>query len=616
MRRLLVLSSSAAIALAVAPARAVDLPRALGDPIRLDVTETSVVAQRYDAREGESPPDHGYGAWLNRLNAALRWREWTLGVRLDSSLYWRRPDGRGDIDPAQHDNVALDGLSRFRDAVYPAKLWATYQTRELEVTVGDAYVQFGRGLVLSMRKIDELGIDNTVRGGKLTWQKDPFAVTLVAGLANPSRVDEATGRALFLPARGAVDPNPSPVFGSDRIVGAELQAGRGLPVVLTTHVVRLTRCAPYRYDAAGHVVDGAFDAPVGSCAPGDTAAWLATLPNSNPILNASEVTVAGQGVEIPSLGGHGTIYLEAAAQHRHVDTDPLEPHANGNALYGSFSADAGPVTNTVEVKSYRNFYALAGAVDVSRAAAFNNIAYSTPPTAEAITQDSELGFFNACVDGGRLRTDVRVSPTLLVYGTAAYFHTKSEITGGGCDAHGNTVTSSKDADAVHDDVWDGTSGIEWRFDRDRSYLYASSGARDDRKATGEPFYRELHTEYALSKHIAGPYSIELSGRHRLRREENLNARNGLGSEEPWREGEHYTALKIAPRWVLTQGIEYTTLAGLPTLYVNGALLYRFSGGSNVKVLAGQQRGGLKCVSGVCKVFPPFEGVRAEVTLRF
>ena len=45
-----------------------------------------------------------------------------------------------------------------------------------------------------MRKIDELGVDNTVRGAKVAWQSDPFAVTLVGGVANPSRVDEATGQ--------------------------------------------------------------------------------------------------------------------------------------------------------------------------------------------------------------------------------------------------------------------------------------------------------------------------------------------------------------------------------------------------------------------------------------
>ena len=68
-------------------------------------------------------------------------------------------------------------------------------TAGLDVTAGDSYVQFGRGLVLSMRKVDELGVDTTLFGAKASYEKDPFGVTVIAGLANPARVDEPTGRA-------------------------------------------------------------------------------------------------------------------------------------------------------------------------------------------------------------------------------------------------------------------------------------------------------------------------------------------------------------------------------------------------------------------------------------
>ncbi len=599
-------------------AKAVDLPKLGTDPVRLEVVETSIAAQHFSARDGEKSTDQGYGAWLNRLNVALRWKKWTLGTRLDSSFYWSRPDeALSNFAPSQQENVRRDGSTRYRDSLYPAKLWATYQSANLEVTVGDAYVQFGRGLVLSMRKIDELGVDNTLRGAKVAWQADPFAMTLVAGIANPSRVDEATGRALFLPKSIPGDSTGAqPVLGSDRMVGAQIQAGRGTPVVLSTHGVRITRCAPYHYDAQGRVADGAFDAPFGSCDPNDTKAWLSVPAGGGPALNASEIDTAGQSIEIPSLWKHGSLYVEAAVQHRYHDGDPNDVHPNGNAVSGSLSTDFGPVTNTLEIKSYRNFYAAPGAVDISRTAAFNNILYSTPPTAELITQDAMFGFFNACVDGGRLRTDVRTSETFLFYGIGAYAHTKSEMSGGTCDELGRTTSTVSTPDAVHNDVWDGAAGIEWRFDKDQSHLFASAGARDDSKSSGQTYYKEFHTEYAFTKHISGPYSIELAGRHRLRREENQNARNGAGTEQFWREGENYTAIKIAPKWVLSQGFEYLTLAGFPTYYVNGSVLYRFTEGSNFRFLVGQQRGGLKCVSGVCKVFPPFSGARAEVTIRF
>lgn len=602
-------------------ARAVDLPKIGDKPLRLDVTETSIAAQQFDARtqEGEQFQDQGYGSWLNRLNVALRWKEWTVGTRLDSSVYWLQPETRDLTNHPSESHAALvrDADTRFRNTVYPAKIWATYQSRKLEATVGDAYVQFGRGLVLSMRKIDELGIDNTVRGGKVTWSPDPFEMTLVGGLTNPSRVDEATGRALLLPRDNAADTaGPQPLFGSDRLVGAEIIAGRGLPIVLGTHAVRFTRCAPYHYDATGRVQAGTFDSPFGSCDPNDTIAWLATVPNPGPTQRASEIDNASESFEIPNIGGHGKLYLEAAVQHRHDDANPLDPHASGNALYGSLEADVGILTATIEGKSYRNFYPVAAAIDTGRASAFNNIGYSNPPTGESITQDAEFGFFNACVDGGRVRTDFRVSEAVLLYGALAYFYTRSEQNGGACDARGSTVTKVPDANAVHDDVWDGMAGTEWNFDDAKSHLYAWGEARDDSKSNGTPYYSAYEMDYDLSKYLSGPFSVELSGRNRLRKEEDLNSTAGRGTEQFWREGENYAALKVAPKWVFTGGMEYTTFAGLPTYYFNGAILYRFTTDSNLKLFAGQQRGGLKCVSGVCRIFPPFEGARAELTVRF
>jgi len=123
------------------------------------------------------------------------------------------------------------------------------------------------------------------------------------------------------------------------------------------------------------------------------------------------------------------------------------------------------------------------------------------------------GHFNACVDGGRLRADLSVSSSLLLYAQGIYAFTKSEQPNGLCDARGRTSST---------------------------------------------------------------------------------------------------------RWpsVFTDGFEYTTQAGQPLLYFNGAVLYRFTSGSNLRLFVGQQRGAFRCASGVCRYFPPFEGARAELTLRF
>ena len=65
----------AALFCASSDARGTDLPTVGGAPIKLDVTETSILAQRFAAREGELEQDQGYMSWLNRLNIVLGWRD-------------------------------------------------------------------------------------------------------------------------------------------------------------------------------------------------------------------------------------------------------------------------------------------------------------------------------------------------------------------------------------------------------------------------------------------------------------------------------------------------------------------------------------------------------------
>jgi hypothetical protein len=597
-------------------------PDLAGDGLQLDFTETSIVAQHFDARGQEAPRDSGWGEWINRLNVALRWGRWTAGLRLDSAEYWRRPLNNPDfpnLPASEQAQVGQDNESRYKSSIYPAKLWLTYAAPGVEVTIGDAYVQFGHGLILSMRKIDELGIDTTVRGAKVQVDSDPFGFTVVAGFGNPSRVDEATGRALFPTSDLVPGDRSTPTFGSDRVIGVDLQAGRGLPVTLSTHAVRFTRCAPYRYDASGNIVTDPLVDPggvtFGTCDSADTARWLSTLNNVPPTLRASDITMVGESLEVPTLGGHGKLYLEAAAQQRTGAVPAQTPPPDGNALYGALSLDAGPISSTLEVKSNRNFYTVPASV-TPNAGEFAVVAYSFVPPAETFNMiDTEgTGNFNACVDGGRLREDLNVSPDLLLYAQGIYAFTKSEQPNGLCDARGNTVGAASPA-SVRDVVYDGIGGLEWSFDSQLSHLYAWAGARDDTRQDGVLAYREQHVEYSLAKYLGGPWSIEVQGRHRRREEAQFNL-DADYNPRWWVEGENYVALRMAPKWVFTQGFEYTTLAGQPILYFNGAVLYKFTSGSNLRLFVGQQRGAFRCASGVCRYFPPFEGARAEVTLRF
>jgi hypothetical protein len=599
-------------------------------PVDLDVTETTIAAQHFDARSARGQPtpgpvtieDSGWGEWINRVDAALRWERWTAGLRLDSAVYWRRPaDNTSYMTqyPSYESIIAQDDESRFRDSIYPAKLWITYAAPGLEITAGDSYVQFGRGLTLSMRKVDELGIDTTVRGAKVQIERDPFAFTLVAGFANPSRVDEATGRSLLVTSNLAGNDVRQPVFGSDRVVGLDLQAGRGLPVTLSTHLVRFTRCAPYHYDGGRIDTDLAGDPATvtfGTCNVSDTDTWLGSLNDTPRGLKAHDITMGGQALEVPDLGGHGKLYVEAAVQQRQSDLPGQTTNLDGNALYAALSFDAGIANTTFEIKYNRNFYTVAASVGQA-APEFAIVAYSFLPPAESFNMlDAEgTGDFNACVRGGRLREDVSASGNLLLYAQGVFAYSQTEQPSGACDAAGHTLASVP-ASQVLDRVYDGVGGFEYYFDRKSSHAFGSAGARDDTREDGVFQYREQHLEYALAKYLGGPWSLEVQGRHRHRKEQGFDLDPTTYATHWWYEGENYVALRVVPRWVFTQGFEYTTMLGQPLLYFNGAVLYALTSSSNLRVFLGEQRGAFRCASGICRFFPAFEGARAELTLRF
>lgn len=631
-----------AVLLAAGNAKALDLPKIDKIPLKLEVTDVSLLIQRFDPRtlSHELQGDGYFGYWVNRLNLALSWWRITVGTRLDSSIWWREPNWvMPDSTPAQHadqQNQARLDSYRFPQTIYPAKLWATYNAPGVEVTLGDAYVQFARGLVTSMRKLDDLGIDNTVRGGKIAISKGPFAITAVGGVTNPARVDEATGGTLFLQrdVSSRLDGNvpadstaPNPVFGSDGLVAGEIQAGRGLPIVLATSAARYTRCAPYAYDASGHIVDNGLRSEFGGvCDPDSLKTWMQSIQDSTATRNATEVDIVAQSVEVPKIGPLGSIYVVGAIQRRQYDFNPNlnGAGAEGNAIYGSYSGTYGPVTNTFEFKSYRNFRPVLAGVNSARAGAFAFVSYATPPTTEVLTQDN-LGTndFNACVTGGRLRTDVRMSKHLLTYVQGIYEVSKSEQAGTTCDKSGDvTGVSAARPDYYTNYVWDGTAGIQYDWADGKSYVYALANARNDVHGTGERYLQQSDFEYTVSLYLGkgaakafhGTSSLELTGRNRHRYWEDENKTGD--KPYPWFEGENYVALKVAPKWIFTAGMEYTTRTDLPNTYFNGSVIYKFNASSNLKLFAGQQRGGLKCISGVCRIFPAFDGARMELTTRF
>ncbi|RYE91874.1 MAG: hypothetical protein EOO75_07950 [Myxococcales bacterium] len=653
LRRPVAVSAIAATLALAAPAGAQDRG------VQLLVTETSVLNYHLDNRDDNRLNDN-YGEWLNRLNVQATRGPFTLQLRLDSALYFAKPnpntvaakqaDDSTDaiaqrasvqgitFDQAKQDFIfqqtnrfGTDLSSRYLTMVYPSKIALSYTKNGLDVTVGDFYAQLGRGMVLAMRKADELATDTTLRGAKVDYRPDlrngmRLGLTLLAGFTNPLRVDEVSGRQLgqlnrlgaerLFPLAPQPNRNPDyapdagPTFSPDRIIGARLEQGvKEVQVGLQSAYMHRTSGASF-YDGT------------------DIA----------PARNARDVINTSFSLNVPSIYDHGSFYGEAALQLLNtpfvVADLPAESQAQqrnllsrlsgGRAFYGLLSLYGGPVTVTIEAKHYDRFFPLMASV-ARESLEFTALQYNNVPTTEFIWSDTQFNSFNVCVTGGRIRTDVRAGHGVLLYLSVGRYRTYSErdpLCGQQSiiDDEGNDRPPPGKVDANRNDVWDPWVGFEWNAADNRSHAYGSVGSRFD--TTAEPevyvgiddptrlFYRELyHARYDVVRHVTGPWSVQVAGfhRHRFKAEQ---------KSEPWLEGENYLSVLYSPKLTAAFGYEYTTAFGDRKDFFNGQLLYRFTTDKTVRVFFGQTRPALRCVSGVCRQFPAFEGAKIEAVLRF
>lgn len=600
-----------------------------GEPVRVDVSNSTSVLFTVDNRntrrsDAGSLADDDWGLFYNRFNTKLEWSHWSAGVRVDTAAFYRSPNPTQialDLTELEREETgraggpytaadaqffvqklgeAGDELStRYINWTYPSKYHVGFSSKHVDVTAGDFYGQLGRGLVFSVRKVDELSSDTTIRGARTTGKFKAgdvgFKLTALGGTANPLRIDDASGR--YLSVDDSVTPSviavteagmprtvetdfvtdPLPSYAPDSIFGGEIEGGPKIfKVGVRGSLVR--RQDPLSLD----VVRTADTIPTGSIS-----------------------------LDVPRLGDYGAAYVEVAGQKlQHPETAQLEEEIDtGYAVYASTSLYQKPISLTLEGRHYRRFFPLQGNTSLGAAEEFA-IQYNAPPTTEAFWVDTEFESFNTCVTGGRAKTDLRIGDHHSVFAWVGYYNTWAESV-----ANENCEIS----DEALNKVWDLASGGEVKWSGGKSSASATIGARFDdtdrliTDGTGnltDTFYQEGYIRYDFIFHLTGPFSTQFIGWHR-RRQQTFG-----GPVEPWSEGENLASLQWSPYASFVFGAEYDTNPSTPTTYFNGQIVYKAMDELNLGLFIGQRRGAVRCAAGVCRFFPPFEGGRFDVNVRF
>ncbi len=481
---------------------------------------------------------------LNRLNVDLQWRRFRLWTRFDTALYMDRPDGA--CGPEATTPFVL--RSRFcQKPFWGEKVALEYVGRNFEATLGDFYVSFGRGLVLSIRKLDELGIDTTLRGGKLVFRNGPFGMTIVGGVTNIQNVDQAT-------ARYVDDPN-------DFIGGARMEYRFADRVNVGAHIV-----GGFQRDS---------EAPV------------------DPKRRDSSL-MYGATIDAPKLTRWLALYLEGAGQL----TSKSDKRLMGSALYGTLTGYFGKVAVLLEGKYYRDYQPWHASLP-SAYVEFAPISYIQPPTAERIITELVAPVFS--VAGARARVDWRLNPHVQVFASTAYFEDDSSET--------NPLRFQ-----------DPYAGLELRWQNGRSHFFPSGGFRYEQERKTGKMHKEIgHVEWDFTQHLPHGLSLESQGFVLIRRDDLVTAENATGGlfNPRWTEGTAYVALKWTPHLVAAAGYEWTTRpsASRTQHYFNGSLQWNITTASSLRLFVGGNRGGLRCISGICRDFPAFSGARLELVVR-
>ncbi|HET6283164.1 MAG TPA: DUF6029 family protein [Polyangia bacterium] len=316
-----------------------------------------------------SSDNDNYGFVLVRHSAMIDAGDTRMSVRVDHENVLRNPQRPDGSYPDRRNSIRIERVA--------LEVNRTLNPLTLGLTAGDFYAQFGRGLVLALRKYDELGLDFALRGGRVQAGlfDDRVTGTVVAGFANINNIISETEE--FLP-----DPR-------DRIGGANLEV-RPTPW--------LTLAAQGALVTGGDPVD-------------DNGDGIPDRKEDNRILNT------GGGAEV--LVGSWSAGAEYARQVRRPDRDAVQ---RGSALFATATGPVGPLTVLAELKDYRQFSPLNAQSGNER----TRVLYSAAPTAERIDQEI---IDNSDVTGGRLRVDMSLDPggDTAVHASYGYFRYRYEL---------------------------------------------------------------------------------------------------------------------------------------------------------------------------------------------
>lgn len=298
-----------------------------------------------------------------------------------------------------------------------------------------------------------------------------------------------------------------------------------------------------------------------------------------------QVRAGSVSVELPELWGVAGLYGEFSLMRR--QSYDFERPVDGHGLYVASKLRAGRFSLLLEMKDYRQL----------------NFEYGRPPLLEGeeldiVADQFDLDLTDVSAWSARLDYYAPASETLLyVKGLAVVDDPEDHRDYGSYDRRIGHVLAGIEKKFRGGGYLHGLAG--WRRETDTSIVFMSTNGRT------------FHDQLNLSWPVGGGFSLEADWKHKV----------FDGPDYEYSEIRASLSLHRSPRWVLTGLYERSTDPAVEYAtghrnYWAGQIEIRLPGGHALRLFAGSTKGSMKCAGGVCRLFPPFEGVRLEAFLRF
>ncbi|MFH1468709.1 MAG: hypothetical protein ABIO70_30240 [Pseudomonadota bacterium] len=523
---------------------------------------TEHLSLRYQ-RAGEALPgfeDHpfllDYAEEVDRLNLLVSKGGFALGAQVDQVALLANRYYLDDVEHIEH-QLCSDGMHCASPHAYLGleKLYLRQQGEHLEVTVGDAYVSFGRGIALNLVRNTDIDLDTSLRGARALVHAGGWDFTAASGLTNPQQVQQ---------------DNPNGDLHPD-----------------IQHMVsglRAERFGLGPFNLGAHGVIYSFERPRDAEQPGFSRYGQEV-----------DVLVGGATVEAMGLAGIDLNAEFDAFDYRTPDLFEGEGGGSepGYAAYASLASYPGRAVLLLEGKHYVN------AERVNMLCAADHYELAVAPTLEyerVITEDSSATVNSNDVSGLRLRVDYPVKPGVLMpYVSLAAFRDR-ELGG----LHFNQAAET---------ILHPVAGVQWLGAR--AHVIGNLGGRADLRDEGGGTDVNLHADVDIEFPAGKLGAIELSsaamrfmwGENPVQQADFLDMTNAL-------------ALHATAAWTFILYQDYSdnpliSSEGNLSEHVYGAaeVQYKPSSSLTTSLFYGSYKAGIRCAGGQCRSLPGFSGLK-------